>query len=58
VKRDVVELGGKGWPLMAATLDGVVKKKAGEATAEQRAAAESVRPAKEQGLSLTGRTGC
>jgi putative transposase len=35
----------------------VVKKKTGEATAEQQAAAELVRLAKEQGLSLTGPDG-
>ena len=35
---------------MTATLDDVAKKKAGEVSAEQRAAAELVRLAKEQGL--------
>ena len=38
---------------MTATLDGVTKKKA-EPTAEQAAALELVRLAKDQGLSLTG----
>ena len=42
---------------MTATLDGVVKRKAGEQSAEQQAAAELVRLAKEQGLSLTGPDG-
>jgi transposase-like protein len=42
---------------MTATLDGVAKKKAGEESAEQQAAAELVRLAKEQGLSLTGPDG-
>jgi putative transposase len=42
---------------MTATLDGVAKKKAGEQSAEQQAAAELVRLAKEQGLSLTGPDG-
>src|SRR3954469_19743212 len=41
---------------MTATLDGVTKKKA-EPTAEQAAALELVRLAKEQGLSLTGPDG-
>lgn len=41
---------------MTATLDGVTKKKA-EPTAEQAAALELVRAAKEQGLSLTGPDG-
>ena len=41
---------------MTATLDGVTKKKA-ELTAEQAAALELVRLAKEQGLSLTGPDG-
>src|SRR4051794_41620230 len=41
---------------MTATLDGVAKKKA-EQSAEQQAAAELVRLAKEQGLSLTGPDG-
>ena len=39
---------------MTATLDGVAKKRAGEASAEQQAATELVRLAKEQGLALTG----
>jgi putative transposase len=38
---------------MTATLNGVAKKKSGEQSAEQRVAAELVRLAKEQGLSLT-----
>lgn len=42
---------------MTATLDDVAKKKAGEVSAEQRAAAELVRLAKEQGLSPTGPDG-
>ena len=42
---------------MTATLDGVTKKKAGEQSAEQQAAVELVRLAKEQGLSLTGPDG-
>jgi len=42
---------------MTATLDGVVKRKTGEQSAEQQAAAELVRLAKEQGLSLTGPDG-
>src|SRR5690242_10716570 len=42
---------------MTATLDGVAKRKAGEQSAEQQAAAELVRLAKEQGLSLTGPDG-
>jgi transposase-like protein len=42
---------------MAATLDDVAKKKAGEPSAEQQAAAELVRQAKEQGLALTGPDG-
>src|ERR671912_2963948 len=42
---------------MAATLDDVAKKKAGEPSAEQQAAAELVRQAKERGLSLTGPDG-
>jgi transposase-like protein len=42
---------------MTATLDDVAKKKAGELSAEQRAAAELVRLAKEQGLSLTAPDG-
>ena len=39
------------------TLDGVTKKKPAEGSAEQRAAAELVRLAQEQGLSLTGPDG-
>ena len=39
---------------MTATLNDVTKKKPAEASAEQQAAAELVRLAKEQGLSLTG----
>jgi transposase-like protein len=42
---------------MTATLDDVAKKKPTEVTAEQQAAAELVRLAKEQGLSLTGPDG-
>ncbi len=42
---------------MSATLDDVAKKKPTEVTAEQQAAAELVRVAKEQGLSLTGPDG-
>ena len=42
---------------MTATLDGVTKKKADEQSAEQQAAVELVRLAKEQGLSLTGPDG-
>ena len=42
---------------MTATLNDVAKKKAGEPSAEQRAATELVRLAKEQGLSLTGPDG-
>ena len=42
---------------MTTTLDGVTKKKAGELSAEQQAAVELVRAAKEQGLSLTGPDG-
>src|SRR5579863_8811085 len=42
---------------MTATLDEVAKKKQAELTAEQQAAAELVRMAKEQGLSLTGPDG-
>jgi transposase-like protein len=42
---------------MTTTLDGVAKKKAGEQSAEQQAAVELVRLAKEQGLSLTGPDG-
>jgi putative transposase len=44
---------------MTATLpDVAAKKKQAEQSAEQQAAAKLVRLAKEQGLSLTGRTGC
>jgi putative transposase len=50
-------LGEKGWRLMTTTLDDVAKKKAGEQSAEQRAAVELIRAAKEQGLSLTGPDG-
>ncbi len=39
------------------TLDGVTKKKSAEESAEQQAAAELVRLAQEQGLSLTGPDG-
>src|ERR1700681_2214589 len=39
------------------TLDGVTKKKAAEQSAEQQAAVELVRLAREQGLSLTGPDG-
>src|ERR1700761_1118617 len=42
---------------MTATLDDVAKKKPAELSAEQRAAVELVRLAKEQGLSLTGPDG-
>jgi transposase-like protein len=42
---------------MTATLDGVAKKKAEEESAEAQAAAELVRLAKAQGLSLTGPDG-
>jgi transposase-like protein len=42
---------------MTATLDDVAKKKEAEQSAEQQAAAELVRLAKEQGLSLTGPAG-
>jgi len=42
---------------MTATLDGVTRKKPVEESAEQQAAAELVRMAKEQGLSLTGPDG-
>jgi len=42
---------------MTATLDGVAKRKADEQSAEQLAAVELVRLAKEQGLSLTGPDG-
>src|SRR3954471_14580068 len=50
-------VGEEGWRLMTATLDGVAKKKDTEQSAEQRAAAELVRLAKEHGLSLTGPDG-
>ena len=43
--------------MMTATLNDVVKKKPAEASAEQQAAAELVRLAKERGLSLTGPDG-
>jgi putative transposase len=43
--------------VMTATLDDVAKKKAAEETAEQQAARELVRMAREQGLSLTGPDG-
>jgi putative transposase len=49
-------LGGEG-AVMTTTLDGVTKKKPVEQSAEQLAAAELVRMAKEQGLSLTGPDG-
>jgi putative transposase len=42
---------------MTATLDGVAKKKQAEQSAEQQAAVELIRAAKEQGLSLTGPDG-
>jgi transposase-like protein len=42
---------------MTTTLNDVAKKKAGEQSAEQQAATELVRLAKEQGLSLTGPDG-
>jgi putative transposase len=42
---------------MAATLNDVAKKKSGELSAEAQAAAELVRLAREQGLSLTGPDG-
>ncbi len=42
---------------MTATLDGVTKKKPAEDSAEQQAATELVRLAKEQGLALTGPDG-
>jgi putative transposase len=42
---------------MTATLNGVTKRKPAEESAEQQAAAELVRLAKEQGLSLTGPDG-
>src|ERR1700748_3284162 len=42
---------------MTATLDDVTKRKQAEETAEQAAAVELVRMAREQGLSLTGPDG-
>jgi|SoiMethySBSTD1v2_1073268.scaffolds.fasta_scaffold1600874_1 hypothetical protein len=48
-------LGGKG--AVMTTLDGVTKKKSAEGSADQQAAAELVRLAREQGLSLTGPDG-
>jgi hypothetical protein len=42
---------------MTATLDDVTKKSKREPTAEERAAEEMVRQAREQGPSLTGRDG-
>jgi hypothetical protein len=48
-------LGGEG--AVMTTLDGVTKKKPAEQSAEQQAAAELVRLAQEQGLSLTGPNG-
>jgi putative transposase len=42
---------------MTTTLEGVAKKRTDEQSAEQQAAAELVRLAKEQGLSLTGPDG-
>ena len=50
------EFGGKGWRLVTTTLNDVARKKA-EPSAEQQAAVELVRLAKEQGLSLTGPDG-
>jgi putative transposase len=50
-------LGEKGWRLMTTTLDDVAKKKEAEQSAEQQAAAELVRLAKERGLSITGPDG-
>jgi transposase-like protein len=50
-------LGEKGWRLMTTTLDGVATEKAEEQSAEQQAAVELLRAAKEQGLSLTGPDG-
>jgi putative transposase len=50
-------LGEEGYEPMTATLDDVAKKKPAEVTAEQQAATELVRMAKEQGLSLTGPDG-
>jgi putative transposase len=43
---------------MIATLNDVTKRKPADVSAEQQAAAELVRLAKEQGLSLTVRMGC
>ena len=43
---------------MTATLEGVTKKTGPELSAEERAAEEMVRLAREQGLSLTGPDGC
>jgi putative transposase len=43
---------------MTATLDGVTRSKRPEPAAEEAAAGELVRPAREQGLSLTGPDGC
>src|SRR4029453_6880295 len=48
-------LGGEGAGMT--TLDGVTKKKPAELSAEQQAAAELVRLAQEQGLSLAGPDG-
>ena len=42
---------------MTATLDDVARKRPAEESAEQQAAVELVRPAKEQGLALTGPDG-
>jgi hypothetical protein len=50
-------LGEEGYEPMTATLDDVAKKKPAEVTAEQQAAVDLVRMAKEQGLSLTGPDG-
>jgi transposase-like protein len=50
-------LGEKGWRLMTATLNDVATKKRAGMSAEAQAAAELVRLAKEQGLSLTGPDG-
>ena len=43
--------------MMTVTLDEMAKRKSTEVSAEQQAAAELVRLAKEQGLSLTGPDG-
>ncbi len=43
---------------MIATLHDVAKRKPAEVSAEQQAATQLVRLAREQGLSLTGLTGC